>query len=89
MAPEGTDFDNPMQRSRVRYDETEQKVTYLSALCVAFFLKKNGVVVISVFCVSECQKWQRRFFILYEDGSLRFALDEQVRNCDRKTHFEL
>lgn len=53
-----------------------------------FFLKKNGAVVILVFCVSECQKWQRRFFILYEDGSLRFALDEQVRNCDRKTHFE-
>uniref|UniRef100_A0A8C9Y0G6 Myosin phosphatase Rho interacting protein n=1 Tax=Sander lucioperca TaxID=283035 RepID=A0A8C9Y0G6_SANLU len=37
LAPEGTDFDNPMQRSR---------------------------------------KWQRRFFILYEDGSLSFALDE-------------
>ncbi|CAB1418969.1 unnamed protein product [Pleuronectes platessa] len=37
LAPEGTDFDNPMQRSR---------------------------------------KWQRRFFILYEHGSLRFALDE-------------
>ncbi|XP_049416787.1 myosin phosphatase Rho-interacting protein-like [Epinephelus fuscoguttatus] len=37
LAPVGTDFDNPMQRSR---------------------------------------KWQRRFFILYEDGSLRFALDE-------------
>ncbi|XP_029996919.1 myosin phosphatase Rho-interacting protein-like [Sphaeramia orbicularis] len=37
LAPEGTDFDNPMQRSR---------------------------------------KWQRRFFILYEHGSLSFALDE-------------
>nr|XP_040046594.1 myosin phosphatase Rho-interacting protein-like [Gasterosteus aculeatus aculeatus] len=37
LAPEGTDFENPMQRSR---------------------------------------KWQRRFFILYEDGSLSFALDE-------------
>ncbi|XP_036408378.1 myosin phosphatase Rho-interacting protein-like isoform X2 [Megalops cyprinoides] len=37
LAPEGTDFDNPMQRSR---------------------------------------KWQRRFFVLYETGSLRFALDE-------------
>ncbi|XP_054463340.1 myosin phosphatase Rho-interacting protein-like [Anoplopoma fimbria] len=37
LAPEGTDFHNPMQRSR---------------------------------------KWQRRFFILYEDGSLSFALDE-------------
>ncbi|KAM4598616.1 uncharacterized protein ACJ7VT_022070 [Polymixia lowei] len=37
LAPEGTDFDNPMQRSR---------------------------------------KWQRRFFILYENGSLTFALDE-------------
>uniref|UniRef100_A0A8D3AS34 PH domain-containing protein n=1 Tax=Scophthalmus maximus TaxID=52904 RepID=A0A8D3AS34_SCOMX len=37
LAPEGTDFDNPMQRSR---------------------------------------KWQRRFFILYERGSLSFALDE-------------
>ncbi|TNN52843.1 Myosin phosphatase Rho-interacting protein [Liparis tanakae] len=37
LAPEGTDFDNPMQKSR---------------------------------------KWQRRFFILYEDGSLSFALDE-------------
>nr|XP_020481670.1 myosin phosphatase Rho-interacting protein-like [Labrus bergylta] len=37
LAPEGTDFENPVQRSR---------------------------------------KWQRRFFILYEDGSLSFALDE-------------
>ncbi|KAI3359491.1 hypothetical protein L3Q82_013891 [Scortum barcoo] len=37
LAPEGTDFDNPMQRSR---------------------------------------KWQRRFFILHEHGSLSFALDE-------------
>ncbi|KAM8844063.1 uncharacterized protein AB9W97_022305 [Spinachia spinachia] len=37
LAPEGTDFENPMQRSR---------------------------------------KWQRRFFILYEHGSLSFALDE-------------
>ncbi|XP_047428451.1 myosin phosphatase Rho-interacting protein-like [Mugil cephalus] len=37
LAPEGTDFDNSMQRSR---------------------------------------KWQRRFFILYEHGSLTFALDE-------------
>uniref|UniRef100_A0AAX7TQ73 PH domain-containing protein n=1 Tax=Astatotilapia calliptera TaxID=8154 RepID=A0AAX7TQ73_ASTCA len=37
LAPEGTDFNNPMQRSR---------------------------------------RWQRRFFILYEDGSLSFALDE-------------
>ncbi|XP_069381253.1 myosin phosphatase Rho-interacting protein-like isoform X2 [Paralichthys olivaceus] len=37
LAPEGTDFNNPMQRSR---------------------------------------KWQRRFFILYEHGSLRYALDE-------------
>uniref|UniRef100_A0A087XLB9 PH domain-containing protein n=1 Tax=Poecilia formosa TaxID=48698 RepID=A0A087XLB9_POEFO len=37
LAPEGTDFDNPAQRSR---------------------------------------KWQRRFFILYEHGSLTYALDE-------------
>ncbi|KAM7371443.1 hypothetical protein PAMP_008687 [Pampus punctatissimus] len=37
LAPEGTDFDNPIQRSR---------------------------------------KWQRRFFVLYEHGSLSFALDE-------------
>ncbi|KAM4531821.1 uncharacterized protein PAE49_023955 isoform 2-T2 [Odontesthes bonariensis] len=37
LAPVGTDFDNPMQRSR---------------------------------------KWQRRFFILYEHGSLSYALDE-------------
>ncbi|XP_031690563.1 myosin phosphatase Rho-interacting protein-like isoform X2 [Oncorhynchus kisutch] len=37
LAAEGTDFDNPIQRSR---------------------------------------KWQRRFFILYENGSMSFALDE-------------
>ncbi|XP_042183647.1 myosin phosphatase Rho-interacting protein-like isoform X2 [Oncorhynchus tshawytscha] len=37
LAAEGTDFDNPIQRSR---------------------------------------KWQRRFFILYEHGSMSFALDE-------------
>ncbi|CDQ90565.1 unnamed protein product, partial [Oncorhynchus mykiss] len=40
LAAEGTDFDNPIQRSR---------------------------------------KWQRRFFILYEHGSMSFALDELVR----------
>ncbi|EOB01438.1 Myosin phosphatase Rho-interacting protein [Anas platyrhynchos] len=39
LAPEGTDFDNPVHRSR---------------------------------------KWQRRFFILYEHGLLRYALDEMV-----------
>uniref|UniRef100_UPI00398E707B myosin phosphatase Rho-interacting protein-like isoform X5 n=1 Tax=Pristiophorus japonicus TaxID=55135 RepID=UPI00398E707B len=37
LAPEGTDFDNPVQRSR---------------------------------------KWQRRFFLLYEHGLLRYALDD-------------
>ncbi|XP_034045799.1 myosin phosphatase Rho-interacting protein-like [Thalassophryne amazonica] len=37
LAPEGTDFSNPMQRSR---------------------------------------KWQRRFFILFEDGGLSYSLDE-------------
>ncbi|XP_031417112.1 protein outspread isoform X3 [Clupea harengus] len=37
LAPDGTNFDNPMHRSR---------------------------------------KWQRRFFILYEHGLLRYALDE-------------
>uniref|UniRef100_A0A3P9KXP1 PH domain-containing protein n=1 Tax=Oryzias latipes TaxID=8090 RepID=A0A3P9KXP1_ORYLA len=37
LAPEGTDFENPVQRSR---------------------------------------KWQRRFFILFENGGLSFALDE-------------
>ncbi|MED6283606.1 hypothetical protein CHARACLAT_010640 [Characodon lateralis] len=40
LAPEGTNFDNPLQRSR---------------------------------------KWQRRFFILYEHGLLRYALDEMNR----------
>ncbi|XP_007562131.1 myosin phosphatase Rho-interacting protein-like [Poecilia latipinna] len=46
LAPEGTDFDNPMQRSR---------------------------------------KWQRRFFVLYEHGCLRFALDESV--SENSSHF--
>ncbi|XP_014827672.1 PREDICTED: myosin phosphatase Rho-interacting protein-like [Poecilia mexicana] len=46
LAPEGTDFDNPMQRSR---------------------------------------KWQRRFFVLYEHGCLRFALDESVSG--NSSHF--
>ncbi len=27
------------------------------------------------------QKWQRRFFVLYEHGCLRFALDESVSNA--------
>ncbi|KAJ8793682.1 hypothetical protein J1605_003493 [Eschrichtius robustus] len=39
LAPDGTDFDNPVHRSR---------------------------------------KWQRRFFILYEHGLLRYALDEMA-----------
>ncbi|XP_034394870.1 myosin phosphatase Rho-interacting protein-like [Cyclopterus lumpus] len=46
LAPEGTDFDNPMQKSR---------------------------------------KWQRRFFILYEDGSLSFALDELTSTLPQGT----
>lgn len=46
MAPEGTDFDNPMQRSR---------------------------------------KWQRRFFVLYEHGCLRFALDESPSTLPQGT----
>lgn len=46
MAPEGTDFENPMQRSR---------------------------------------KWQRRFFVLYEHGCLRFALDESPSTLPQGT----
>ncbi|XP_039509621.1 myosin phosphatase Rho-interacting protein isoform X5 [Pimephales promelas] len=46
LAPEGTDFDNPMQRSR---------------------------------------KWQRRFFVLYEHGCLRFALDESPSTLPQGT----
>uniref|UniRef100_A0AAQ4RI98 PH domain-containing protein n=1 Tax=Gasterosteus aculeatus aculeatus TaxID=481459 RepID=A0AAQ4RI98_GASAC len=44
LAPEGTNFDNPLHRSR---------------------------------------KWQRRFFILYEHGVLRYALDEMVSAAER------
>ncbi|XP_063286747.1 myosin phosphatase Rho-interacting protein isoform X2 [Pelobates fuscus] len=46
LAPEGTDFDNPMHRSR---------------------------------------KWQRRFFILYEQGLLRYALDEMPTTLPQGT----
>uniref|UniRef100_A0A673WGH4 Uncharacterized LOC115170694 n=1 Tax=Salmo trutta TaxID=8032 RepID=A0A673WGH4_SALTR len=46
LAAEGTDFDNPMQRSR---------------------------------------KWQRRFFILYEHGSMSFALDELTSTLPQGT----
>uniref|UniRef100_A0A8K9XV86 Myosin phosphatase Rho interacting protein n=1 Tax=Oncorhynchus mykiss TaxID=8022 RepID=A0A8K9XV86_ONCMY len=46
LAPEGTDFSNPMQRSR---------------------------------------KWQRRFFVLYEHGCLRFALDESSSTLPQGT----
>uniref|UniRef100_A0A4W5MWH3 Myosin phosphatase Rho interacting protein n=1 Tax=Hucho hucho TaxID=62062 RepID=A0A4W5MWH3_9TELE len=46
LAPEGTDFGNPMQRSR---------------------------------------KWQRRFFVLYEHGCLRFALDESSSTLPQGT----
>ncbi|XP_076122654.1 uncharacterized protein LOC143102736 isoform X1 [Alosa pseudoharengus] len=46
LAPEGTDFGNPAQRSR---------------------------------------KWQRRFFILYEQGSLHFALDESPSTLPQGT----
>uniref|UniRef100_A0A8C9VCK5 Myosin phosphatase Rho interacting protein n=1 Tax=Scleropages formosus TaxID=113540 RepID=A0A8C9VCK5_SCLFO len=46
LAPEGTDFDNPVQRSR---------------------------------------KWQRRFFVLYEHGCLRFALDESPSTLPQGT----
>lgn len=30
------------------------------------------------------QKWQRRFFILYEHGLLRYALDEMVSAARRR-----
>uniref|UniRef100_A0AAQ4P678 Myosin phosphatase Rho interacting protein n=1 Tax=Gasterosteus aculeatus aculeatus TaxID=481459 RepID=A0AAQ4P678_GASAC len=46
LAPEGTDFENPTQRSR---------------------------------------KWQRRFFVLYEHGCLRFALDESPSTLPQGT----
>ncbi|XP_078257310.1 uncharacterized protein LOC144594525 isoform X2 [Rhinoraja longicauda] len=46
LAPEGTDFENPMQRSR---------------------------------------KWQRRFFVLYEHGWFRFALDESPSTLPQGT----
>ncbi|CAL8270658.1 unnamed protein product [Lota lota] len=46
LAPEGTDFDNPAQKSR---------------------------------------KWQRRFFILYENGNLSFALDELMSTLPQGT----
>uniref|UniRef100_A0A8C5GQZ9 Myosin phosphatase Rho-interacting protein-like n=1 Tax=Gouania willdenowi TaxID=441366 RepID=A0A8C5GQZ9_GOUWI len=46
LAPEGTNFDNPLQRSR---------------------------------------KWQRRFFILYEHGLLRYALDEMPSTLPQGT----
>ncbi|XP_054946510.1 myosin phosphatase Rho-interacting protein isoform X2 [Physeter macrocephalus] len=47
LAPDGTDFDNPVHRSR---------------------------------------KWQRRFFILYEHGLLRYALDEMAPQLWRTCH---
>nr|CAG5930995.1 unnamed protein product [Menidia menidia] len=46
LAPVGTDFDNPVQRSR---------------------------------------KWQRRFFVLYEHGSLSYALDQQPSTLPQGT----
>ncbi|XP_078237414.1 myosin phosphatase Rho-interacting protein isoform X8 [Pogona vitticeps] len=46
LTPEGTDFDNPVHRSR---------------------------------------KWQRRFFILYEHGLLRYALDEMPTTLPQGT----
>ncbi|XP_016519537.1 myosin phosphatase Rho-interacting protein isoform X5 [Poecilia formosa] len=46
LAPEGTNFDNPLHRSR---------------------------------------KWQRRFFILYEHGLLRYALDEMPSTLPQGT----
>ncbi|XP_043567705.1 protein outspread-like isoform X4 [Chiloscyllium plagiosum] len=46
LAPEGTDFENPVQRSR---------------------------------------KWQRRFFLLYEHGLLRYALDDSPSTLPQGT----
>ncbi|XP_020923700.1 myosin phosphatase Rho-interacting protein isoform X9 [Sus scrofa] len=46
LAPDGTDFDNPVHRSR---------------------------------------KWQRRFFVLYEHGLLRYALDEMPTTLPQGT----
>ncbi|XP_060725443.1 repetitive organellar protein isoform X1 [Tachysurus vachellii] len=46
LAPEGTNFDNPLHRSR---------------------------------------KWQRRFFLLYEHGLLRYALDEMASTLPQGT----
>ncbi|XP_069784334.1 myosin phosphatase Rho-interacting protein-like isoform X3 [Narcine bancroftii] len=46
LAPEGTDFENPVQRSR---------------------------------------KWQRRFFLLYEHGILRYALDDSPSTLPQGT----
>ena len=54
LAPEGTDFANPMQRSRVGHDYTKLKHTfYFIHLYHDFLLKKNGaVLILFVLCVN-------------------------------------
>lgn len=43
------------------------------------------MMILFVF-VCSMQKWQRRFFILYEHGLLRYALDEMVSNVFSRPH---
>lgn len=49
-------------------------VLWTSLCCV---VQENSAELLSLSVYP--QKWQRRFFILYEDGRLSFALDDLVR----------
>ena len=52
-------------------------------VCVVIMSDNSSCESLTAFLKSlsvATQKWQRRFFVLYEHGLLRYALDEMVSN---------
>ncbi|XP_062416259.1 myosin phosphatase Rho-interacting protein isoform X3 [Pungitius pungitius] len=75
LAPEGTNFDNPTQRSRL-------SVWVRIGRLLGLGPNPDRGLPVSNLCL---MKWQRRFFVLYEHGCLRFALDESPSTLPQGT----
>lgn len=76
LAPEDTDFSSSGHRKRVMNLAVLEIIfpsdtgLYMSPCCKCS---------LDLSLPSLLQKWQRRYFVLYEHGLLRYSLDEMVR----------
>ncbi|XP_067573763.1 myosin phosphatase Rho-interacting protein isoform X5 [Pseudorca crassidens] len=83
LAPDGTDFDNPVHRSR-KWKLCSQRASEAGLSGAGARQVETGQNPPDTLCV-PLQKWQRRFFILYEHGLLRYALDEMPTTLPQGT----